>query len=300
MSRIEIWGVEGIGEIRPGDVLADQSSRRSRRWRPRTRTTAAARRRRARRDAEDRVEGRGTARRRSTPTTRCRTSSSSRTKPCGSSGGEATSSSPRLGTGSCAPTRASTCRTWNEAGPRCFPSTRTGRPAASATVVRARAGRHGGRDRLRHVRRPWRQGLTDVAIGCAGDRRRGRPARHPDALGPGHAGHRGGGGRRARRRGRDGDGQVRAASPWRWCGASIPSGCATARCATSWCGARRRTCSAEASEDGGDALVRATSTAPSRGGAGPRRRDPSGRDHRPSAERAVRRAVTPAADARAL
>ena len=27
--------------------------------------------------------------------------------------------------------------------------------------------------------RAWRKGLTDVAIGCAGDRRRVRPARHP-------------------------------------------------------------------------------------------------------------------------
>ncbi len=63
MSRMEMWGVEGIGEVHPGDVLADlitdaisdDGCERS--------VHRRARRRRARRHAEDRVEGRRPGRR---------------------------------------------------------------------------------------------------------------------------------------------------------------------------------------------------------------------------------------------
>ena len=64
VSRLEIWGVEGIGEIRPGDLLADliADACADAAERP------AARRRRARGHPEGRLQGRGPPRARSTPT----------------------------------------------------------------------------------------------------------------------------------------------------------------------------------------------------------------------------------------
>ena len=77
MSRLEIFPIDGVPEVRPGDdlagLIADAAAAGD--------GTALARRRRRRRHPEDRVEGRGQARARSTPTTRWpqgRSSSASR------------------------------------------------------------------------------------------------------------------------------------------------------------------------------------------------------------------------------
>ena len=168
MSRLEIFGIEGIGEIAPGDDLAGliADGRRRRRHRP-------GRRRRRRRDPEDRVEGRGPARGRSTPTTRSATSRSSSASRCASCAAGAISSSARPSTASCAPTPASTCRT-SSAGyaallpedcrplgpphPRRPPGAR---PASRSAVIVSRhlrahvaAGRHRRGHRLRRASPP--------------------------------------------------------------------------------------------------------------------------------------------------
>ena len=94
-----------------------------------------------------------------------RSSSASR---CGSCAAGATSSSARPRTASCAPTPASTCRTSSDGWAALLPddSDRSARrirdgsgPAPASTSPSSCRDTFG---------RPWRRGLTDVAIGCAG------------------------------------------------------------------------------------------------------------------------------------
>ena len=105
-----------------------------------------------RRHPEDRVEGRGPAGRRRPRRPAVATSRSSRRSRCASCAAAATSSSPRPGTASCAPTPASTCRTSSGAGPRCCPidSDRSARRIRDG--LRGPAGVEVGVDRVRHVR----------------------------------------------------------------------------------------------------------------------------------------------------
>ena len=66
--------------------------------------------------------------------------------------------------------RASTSPTSTTAGPPCCPTTATGRPAASATASGPTLGVEVAVIVSDTFGRPWRRGLTDVAIGCAGIR----------------------------------------------------------------------------------------------------------------------------------
>ena len=71
-------------------------------------------------------------------------------------------------TASCAPTPASTSPTSTRAGPPCSPRTATGRPDGSATACGPSLGVEVAVIVSDTFGRPWRRGLTDVAIGCAG------------------------------------------------------------------------------------------------------------------------------------
>ena len=79
--------------------------------------------------------------------------------------------------------------------------------------------------------RAWRHGLTDVAIGVAGNRRGRRPARRDRRPRSGAARHRGRDRRRDRERSRARDGQVHRASRWRSCADWTRHGSGTARSA---------------------------------------------------------------------
>ncbi len=81
-------------------------------------------------------------------------------------------------TASCPRTRASTSRTWRRVGPRCSRSTPTARPSTSATRCARAVGIEVGVIVSDTFGRPWRQGLTDVAIGVSGISAIDRPARH--------------------------------------------------------------------------------------------------------------------------
>ena len=128
----------------------------------------AARRRLPRRDAEGRVEGGGTGSSRSIPTISTRAARWSSRSRCASCAGAAISSSARRRTGSCARTPASTCRTSSDGWAALLPvdSDRSAKHIRDA--LRARAGVDVAVIVSDTFGRPWRHGLTDVAIGVSG------------------------------------------------------------------------------------------------------------------------------------
>ena len=172
-----MWGVEGIGEIRPGDVLADHIV-------DAIAAMAAADAAVALRDGDvlvvtqkivSKAEGRVVAIDPDDPLSHKHLVEEEAVRIVRRRG---TSSSPRRGTASCARTPASTCRTWSGAGPRCCPSTPIDRPAASATVCGPER-LHRRRHRVRHVRTSVAQGAHRRGHRVRGDRGRVRPAGHP-------------------------------------------------------------------------------------------------------------------------
>lgn len=103
----------------------------------------------------------------STPTIRCPTKLSSKQKLCEWCADVETSSSPRQPTDSSAQTVASTCQTSNAVKRLYFlDSDRSARRIRD--IVRARLGVTIGVIVSDTFGRPWRRGLTDVAIGVAG------------------------------------------------------------------------------------------------------------------------------------
>ncbi len=193
--RASVIPIRGIREIAAGADLAGDHRRRRRR-RPRRPPSSTATSSSSPRRSSPRPRDRIVAIDPDDPAPTSRSSSGSR---CGSCAGGATSSSARPRTASCAPTPASTCR--------------TSRPgyAALLPVDSDRSARR-IRDGLRHrtgvdvavivsdtFGRPWRRGVTDVAIGCAGIAADRRPPRHRRRARTRAAGHRGRRRRRARR-----------------------------------------------------------------------------------------------------
>ena len=195
VTRLEIFGVDGHrrdprrATTSPGIIAAPP-------WPARDR---ARRRRRRRRHPEGRVQGRGPARRHR-PRRPARPQAARRgTSRCGSCAAAATSSSARPGTASSAPTPASTSPTSSGARPRCSPTTATARPAASATACGPGPASRSAVIVSDTFGRPWRRGVTDVAIGCAGIGAVVDLRGHDRRARPRAAGHRGGRRRRARR-----------------------------------------------------------------------------------------------------
>ena len=109
------------------------------------------------------------------------------------------------------------------AGPRCCPvdSDRSAKHVRDA--LRARVGRRGRGDRLRHVRPPVAPGPHRRRDRRERHRRGRRPPRHHRRARPRAAGHRGRDRRRDRGRRRARDGQGRERSRSRSCAASTPS-----------------------------------------------------------------------------
>ena len=203
-DRSQIMPVDGIGEVAAGRrarrrILAAAAAHRAR---------PLVDRRLPRRDAEDRVEGRGPARRRSTPTTSTarrrlvesesvrivrrrgdldhqRDAARLRVRERGHRPVERRSGSRRAAAGRPRPV--------GEAHPRRVP-----RRAPASTSRSSISDTFG---------RPWRRGLTDVAIGVSGIAADRRPARDARRARPRSARHRGRGRRRDRGRGRARDGQ---------------------------------------------------------------------------------------------
>ena len=195
-AALSIIPIAGIGEIRPGDELAVLIARRGRRA-----GHAARRPRLPRRHAEDRVEGRGPARpARSRRPRRAPRGSSSRSR-CASCAarGDLIISETRHGF-VCANAGHRPLERRRRAGPRCCPvdSDRSAKHVRDA--LRARRGVDVAVIVSDTFGRPWRQGLTDVAIGVSGIAAVVDLRDTPDALGRIAAGHRG----RDRRRDRVG------------------------------------------------------------------------------------------------
>ena len=198
-SRLEVLRVPDLPEVRRG--------RRPRRA-DRRRRRATCRRRRRRRHLQDRQQGRG-------PVARSRRPRGGHRRRDRAGGGPARGDprSSRPGTAWSWPRPASTPPTPRPAPCCCCPRTPTPRPAASAPGCAS-----GSASRSRVVvtdtfGRPWRYGLTDVAIGVAGlaplDDHRGRVDAHGNELGIDRDRHR----RRGRRGRRPGQGQARARCP---------------------------------------------------------------------------------------
>ena len=153
---IELIPLEGIPEVEPGDDLAALLEPALVPHRPRE-TDVVAITQKIVSKAENRIvpgEDRATWVERS---------------PSPSSPAGVTSLSRARGTASCARTRAWTPRTSREGSSRCSPRT----PDASAERVQKELAARFGLVRLGVVitdtfGRPWREGVVDVAIGCAG------------------------------------------------------------------------------------------------------------------------------------
>ena len=158
MSRLEIFGVEGIGEIGRAADLAGDHLRRRRRWMHgdvvvvTQKIVSKAEGAMVEVDPTDPLSHKPIVERESRRILRRR--------------GDLSSARPN--TDSCAPTPASTCPTSTVAGRRCCPMTPTARHAASATASGASAASTWASIVSDTFGRPWRRGVTDVAIGAAG------------------------------------------------------------------------------------------------------------------------------------
>ena len=173
MSRLEIIPIEGIPEVRPGDDLAGLIADAAE---PGTSLRDGDVRGR---HPEGRVEGRGRAWSRSTPTTRCGHKADRRgASRCGSlrRRGDLIISETKHGF-VCANAGVDLSNV-DEGWAALLPvdSDRSARRIRDG--LRARAGVEVAVIVSDTFGRPWRRGLTDVAIGCAGIARGRRPAGH--------------------------------------------------------------------------------------------------------------------------
>ena len=209
---------------------------------------APPRRRLPRGHPEDRLEGRGPAGAASTPTTATRAARSSSRSRCASCAAAATSIISETAHGFVCANAGVDLSNVDDGWAALLPvdSDRSARRIRDA--LRATRGVEVAVVVSDTFGRPWRHGLTDVAIGVAGlaavvDLRGTEDAPRPRA-----PGHRGRGRRRDRGRRRAGDGQVGRRCRSRSCAASTPRGSARAAPA-SWCAPRPTTSSDEVRDD---------------------------------------------------
>ncbi|MEZ5139881.1 MAG: coenzyme F420-0:L-glutamate ligase [Acidimicrobiales bacterium] len=199
-AGLEIFGIEGIGEVRPRDDLAGLIA------------TAAADHPGGLRDGDvlvvtqkvvSKAEGKLVAVDPDDPRSHKALVEAESVASCAAA---ATSSSPRPSTASCAPTPASTSRTSSSATPR---PARRQRPVGPAHPRRhpGAGGGGGGGHRQRHVRAHVAARPDGRRHRLRRDRGDPRPPGHHRHAGPRAPGHRGRGGRRAGRRRRPGAGQ---------------------------------------------------------------------------------------------
>ena len=208
----------------------------------------AARRRRAGGHQQDRVEGRGPAGRRAGRRAGAR--GRPRRRRCAAETARVVArrgadpdraDPPRLRDGR---RPASTRPTWTRPAWCCCPRTRTPRPARCAPRCASGSASTSRVIVSDTMGRPWRNGLTDVALGAAGHRADPRPPGRDRPVRQRAAAHPDGRGRRAGRRRRAGQGQVRPGAGRG--GPRLPPGAdrrPTARARPRWSATRRRTCS---------------------------------------------------------
>ena len=244
MARIEMWGVEGIGEVHPGDVLADLIA-------DAITTMASADPSAALRDGDvlvvtqkivSKAEGRVVAIDPDDPLSHKRLVEEEAVRVVRRRGDLIVTETKHGFVCANAGIDLSNMETgWAALLP--LDSDRSARRIRDG--LRARLGLHGRGDRVRHVRAHMAQGPHRRRHRLCRRRRRRRPPGHRGRARPRDAGDRGLRRRRARGRGRDGDGQVRGHPRRRRARRRPELAAGMHRSATRSSAARRTTSSAE-------------------------------------------------------